>query len=689
MGHLPDQKRATSLIRDGLRQLRAGKVSAALTCWEEALALDYENAVARSYIDYIKKNRIRIAVHLGRAPPLDNEPINIPESWPEPPVGLRDPIPSDDQTDADATRDDSERPARPRPVAKSSGSLPYAEIELTGASSPRLSEVLAKGKTAPVAATAPVATSKAPPAPRPPEPTTNSQEIPGRRMPAGSPTGDDYLALEIVLEEDEPPADPRTLPPPPEALTAPEMIIEAPKQDAVEDEPQDYLYDRASSEQLESLSLDHLAGKGEVESTPSPAPPAAAPDPGPPQEVPDDAATQARDHTPSGIALPAAEPARPAADGSSPLAPLSPRMATTFDEVDTNPRSDPQAFSRLPRGGTGAPSPYTTLAGLGPRVLFAEFGDKDLQGAPPPLDFSLPAGGDPAPGVPGSFSEDGPPRARGSVAKPADMRMDAQLDFDREEESFSDDIPTQARRSSSSAVPQRPGSAPEDFDREQGSFSDDLPTQARPATVQAGSGVVAEPKDFDLAHDAFADDAPTTARQGKGLDAGIRAMPLDHEFRREGSFSEDLATLERRGHKEERLSEEMEALLHPDRGLAMALQLFDTGEHMRSLQLVEQLQRRYPTLVGITDLLESNRTALEGSLLEKLGDLDAIPVPRAVELIRENRDLDPRAAFLFSRIDGTLSLQDILDVSGMSQFEAARLLLRLREIGLLDFEPPR
>lgn len=723
MGIPPDQMRVTSLIREGLRQLRAGKVKAALHCWEDALALDDGHASAQSYIDYIKKNRIRIAVHLGRTPPLDDEAIDIPESWPEPPEGLCDPVPADephaeptgpdDAADADAAPEDQKGH---RPVTKSSGHLPYAEIELSGTSSPRLSDVMAKGKTPPPAESAPPSAKKAPPAPRPPAeaapteeppketseetPEETPEEAPARRTQVRPTTGDDYLVMEIVVDDDEPPADPRTLPPPPEALAAPEMIIEAPKQDAEKNEPEDYLYDRASSQQLESLSLDRLASSGEAGGTPPPppTPPAAAP----PDDALDDAPTQMREHTPSNAGPSAAAPAESAPGEDAPSPPQTPVVATTFDEVATNPRSDPQAFSRPPPGGAAELSPYTTLAGLGPRVLFAEFGDKDLQGEAPPLEFAPPQGEDPAPGIPGSetpdefsrepgsFSEDAPTRALDTQAKPPGVRMDAPVDFAREEGSFSDDIPTTARRSSSSAAPQMPARSPGDFDREQGSFSDDLPTRARPSTVQEGAGVIPEPQDFEQEQGSFSDDIPTTARPDLGSDAGIRAMPLDHDFRREGSFSDDLATLERsRGHKEERLSEEMEALLHPDRGIALAKQLFDAGELTRSLQLTEQLQGRYPTLEGISALLEANQKGLEGKLMAQLGDLDTIPVPKTADLVHDNKDLDPRAAFLFSRIDGTMSLQDIIDISGMTEFESARILLRLREIGLLDFGPPR
>ena len=114
-------KRLTRLLNEGLRQLRRGKVSAALQSWDDVLELDVENETAASFRDYVRQNRIRIAVHLGRSPPNDDEPIDLPKNWPAPPTGLCAPIPAE-----------VEEVATP---ADSSGDEPYAEVEIIGLSS--------------------------------------------------------------------------------------------------------------------------------------------------------------------------------------------------------------------------------------------------------------------------------------------------------------------------------------------------------------------------------------------------------------------------------------------------------------------------------------------------------------------------------------------------------------------------
>ena len=49
----------------------------------------------------------------------------------------------------------------------------------------------------------------------------------------------------------------------------------------------------------------------------------------------------------------------------------------------------------------------------------------------------------------------------------------------------------------------------------------------------------------------------------------------------------------------------------------------------------------------------------------------------------QNAPISPRAAFLLSRIDGTLTVDELLDVSGMPRMEAYRHLCQLILRGIL------
>jgi hypothetical protein len=67
-----------------------------------------------------------------------------------------------------------------------------------------------------------------------------------------------------------------------------------------------------------------------------------------------------------------------------------------------------------------------------------------------------------------------------------------------------------------------------------------------------------------------------------------------------------------------------------------------------------------------------------------IGDMAAMPT-LAIPLHQLAQErLDNRAAFLLSRIDGSLSFEEILDVSGMTRLEAYRLLSRMLLRGILE-----
>ena len=56
---------------------------------------------------------------------------------------------------------------------------------------------------------------------------------------------------------------------------------------------------------------------------------------------------------------------------------------------------------------------------------------------------------------------------------------------------------------------------------------------------------------------------------------------------------------------------------------------------------------------------------------------------RVVRLGKLPPDLDPRSAFLLSRVDGSFTLDDLLDISGMDRPDAARMAVHLLKTGAL------
>lgn len=92
------------------------------------------------------------------------------------------------------------------------------------------------------------------------------------------------------------------------------------------------------------------------------------------------------------------------------------------------------------------------------------------------------------------------------------------------------------------------------------------------------------------------------------------------------------------------------------------------------------LPRLYDSISGeeCTGATRLNDTANQ---IGRLSNLKA--VPRVV--IAEVRDLplDPNSAFMFSCIDGVISLEALLDICGVPEAEAMAALLRLLELGAI------
>lgn len=93
---------------------------------------------------------------------------------------------------------------------------------------------------------------------------------------------------------------------------------------------------------------------------------------------------------------------------------------------------------------------------------------------------------------------------------------------------------------------------------------------------------------------------------------------------------------------------------------------------------------QHPDSAVAQKLIHSNRDFLYEVYRGFLGDMRAVPhLAMPLEKIPMH-ELDHRAAFLLSRIDGALTLEDVLDVSGMARLEAFRHLSRLLLRGILE-----
>jgi len=113
-------------------------------------------------------------------------------------------------------------------------------------------------------------------------------------------------------------------------------------------------------------------------------------------------------------------------------------------------------------------------------------------------------------------------------------------------------------------------------------------------------------------------------------------------------------------------------------------ELHQLGDFSGSLQLVEKVLQKQPNHPVAQDYLASNRKTLTHLYESKLGSVGSRPrvVLRPDEILWLN--IDHRAGFLLSQIDGTLTVEDLYALSGMSRMETAKILAELLEDGVIE-----
>lgn len=117
--------------------------------------------------------------------------------------------------------------------------------------------------------------------------------------------------------------------------------------------------------------------------------------------------------------------------------------------------------------------------------------------------------------------------------------------------------------------------------------------------------------------------------------------------------------------------------------LERALDWNKGGELDRAVAAVDLALSEDPSSALAQKLIHRNRETIMSVFQSFLGDLNRQPVLARPLHELATAPISPRAAFLLSRIDGSLSLDEILDVSGMPRLEAYRHLCQLYLRGIL------
>jgi hypothetical protein len=110
---------------------------------------------------------------------------------------------------------------------------------------------------------------------------------------------------------------------------------------------------------------------------------------------------------------------------------------------------------------------------------------------------------------------------------------------------------------------------------------------------------------------------------------------------------------------------------------------FLASEYGPALDLAEELAAEGDRDAMVETIADQCRRALAAP--------DSIPVlsipPSSIG--EWSNELDPKTAFVLSRIDGSATIEDVADMSGMTVEEVMKLVERFVRIGLLSIEPPR
>jgi hypothetical protein len=107
------------------------------------------------------------------------------------------------------------------------------------------------------------------------------------------------------------------------------------------------------------------------------------------------------------------------------------------------------------------------------------------------------------------------------------------------------------------------------------------------------------------------------------------------------------------------------------------------GDFSGSLELVEQVLAGQPSHREARRYLEENTTRLLSMYRSRLGRLSRAPAVklRPQEIIWQS--LDHRAGFVLAQVDGRTSYEDIIEIAGMGELEATRILARLVRHGVI------
>jgi hypothetical protein len=123
-----------------------------------------------------------------------------------------------------------------------------------------------------------------------------------------------------------------------------------------------------------------------------------------------------------------------------------------------------------------------------------------------------------------------------------------------------------------------------------------------------------------------------------------------------------------------------------DDPVAEMTERFSLGDYTGALEMAELILAEDPGSLEAAECGENCRSVLEGMYVAKLAPIDRAPIVVVPRTQMRWLSIDHRAGFILSLVDGSVSVETILDLSGMPRLDALRILHELVQQKIVAFK---
>jgi hypothetical protein len=115
---------------------------------------------------------------------------------------------------------------------------------------------------------------------------------------------------------------------------------------------------------------------------------------------------------------------------------------------------------------------------------------------------------------------------------------------------------------------------------------------------------------------------------------------------------------------------------------------YESGDHRAALRMAETILQEHPGHLAALGYAESSRQMLRQKYLARVGDMNMVPRIKHVAMELARVGVDARDMQILDTIDGVLTVEEIVNVAGVSTLDVLRVLNDLIVDGLVEFVGP-